>query len=63
MPKDEDLVRPSADCVDGWHGHIFDYGAHAATVDNPYPCIVEGCEAYLVPVMPITKPNVDDTAS
>ena len=45
------LYQASTDdqCV----GHVFDYGAHNATVDNPYGCIVEGCIAVLVPVVPV----------
>ena len=48
--------RPTEDCIDPMSWHVFDYGAHSASVESPFRCIVryhdEPCRAVLIPAVP-----------
>jgi len=45
------LYRATETCPDDYH--IFDYGAHSATVDEPYVCLSPECGAALRPTVPV----------
>ncbi len=49
-----DLYRPARECCPN-RDHVFDYGAHDATVEGKFVCLVEGCGAVLMPVEALTE--------
>jgi len=57
--SDLKTYRPTEDCIDPRGGHVFDYGAHSASVESPFRCIVscndEPCKAVLIPAVPDTR--------
>jgi len=46
-----DLYQLAEKCAYQNSNHVFSYGAHASTVEEPFECLIEGCGAVLMPVI------------
>jgi len=54
-----DLYQRAEKCIYQNSNHVFSYGAHASTVEEPFECLIEGCDAVLMPVIPVQEGNDD----